>query len=352
MPLTAKRPTEPPKPSPSRTPYRALPGTSFRAALRAAADEALLAKYANPSAARIGAPPDPSAGSPAGASAFGAGLPAGMTGVPGMPGWPGLPGMGAQPLAGVGAQFPAGSPAGLPAGLDARLWESLARGASFPIAPTTPATAGAPGTGNMAVLGVRPEPAMQAVTPAMIRDRQQAFLGSITGSDQTSINEYENVAQARAWGFSTCSAASLTAVLRAAGQDVRIADVMKEMPGGMTIKLGLVSRPSLVNAANTFGAKATDDVTSYDALKEATQNGQPVLVDIRNAKFPEGHWIVVTGVDDTGIRCADSSRYDLTSIPRGEFQRSWSSRGIRLEGVAPTPSAPTAAPARAHVRSA
>ena len=122
---------------------------------------------------------------------------------------------------------------------------------------------------------------------------------------------------------------------------------MKAMPGGMTIKLGLVSRPSLVNAANQFGAKATDDVAGYESLKEATDKGQPVLVSIRNGKFPEGHWIVVTGVDDNGIKCADSSRYDLTSIPRSEFTRSWDNRGIRLEGLTPT-----AAPARANVQSA
>ena len=193
-------------------------------------------------------------------------------------------------------------------------------------------------------------PTVQALTPAMIREQGQAFLRSIKGFDQTSVGEYESVAQARAWGLSTCSAASLTAVLRAAGQDVKIADVMKAMPGGMTIKLGLVSRPSLVNAANQFGAKATDEAMTYESLKQATDSGQPVLVDIRNGKFPEGHWIVVTGVDENGIRCADSSRYDLTSIPRGELQRSWSGRGIRLEGL--TPTVPTAAPARPGVRSA
>jgi uncharacterized protein YvpB len=331
IPLAAKRPTAPPKPSPSRTPYRALPGTPFSAALRAAANEARLsqAQYANPSTARIGAPSDPmSAGN---AGAFGVGMAGNVPGLPGMSGLPGMPGVGTQP----------------PPGIDARLWESLTRGATFPIQP---ATAGAPA--QMAAVGPRTEPAAQAITPAMIRERQQAFLGSIKGSDQTSVNEYENVTQARAWGYSTCSAASLTAVLRAAGQDVRIADVMNEMPGGMTIKLGLVSRPSLVNAANTFGAKATDDVTSYEALKQATENGQPVLVDIRNGTFSEGHWIVVTGVDENGVQCADSSRYNLTSIPRGEFLRSWSSRGIRLEGLAPNPSAPTAAPARTNAQSA
>jgi hypothetical protein len=52
-------------------------------------------------------------------------------------------------------------------------------------------------------------------------------------------------------------------------------------------------------------------------------------------------------VDENGVKCADSSRYNLTSIPKGEFQRSWSSRGVRLEGLAPTTS-----PARANVQSA
>ncbi len=136
-------------------------------------------------------------------------------------------------------------------------------------------------------------------------------------------------------------------MLKAAGHDVKIADVMKAMPGGMTIKLGLVSRPSLVNAANQFGATATDDVKGYEALKEATDKGQPVLVSIRTGKCPEGHWIDVTGVDDNGITCADSSRYDYTSLPKSEFVRSWDSRGIRLEGLTPT-----AAPARANVKSA
>ena len=191
------------------------------------------------------------------------------------------------------------------------------------------------------------EPTVQALTPAMIREQGQAFLRSIKGFDQTSVGEYESASQARAWGYSTCSAASLTAVLRAAGQDVKIADVMKAMPGGMTIKLGLVSRPSLVNAANQFGATATDDVKGYEALKAATDNGLPVLVSIRNGKFPEGHWIVVTGVDDGGITCADSSRYDLTSISKSDFLKSWDNRGIRVEGLTPT-----AAPARANVKSA
>src|SRR5207248_6147733 len=116
------------------------------------------------------------------------------------------------------------------------------------------------------------------------------------------------------WSGSTCSAASLTAVLRSRGASVRIADVMRAMPGGITPELGLVSRPALVAAANKFGLNARDDVTSYEALQRATASGQPVLVDIRSARFPAGHWIAVTGADASGLQIADSSGYDMKSM--------------------------------------
>jgi hypothetical protein len=147
---------------------------------------------------------------------------------------------------------------------------------------------------------------------------------------QSDPREYESAAQARTWGGSTCSAASLTAVLRSRGIPVKIADVMRAMPGGMTPELGLVSRPSLVSAARQFGLAASDDVRGYDALQHATASGQPVLVDIRNSRFPQGHWIVVTASDATGVDVVDSSGYDIKSMSRGEFLASWSGRGIRV----------------------
>src|SRR5436190_1209575 len=81
---------------------------------------------------------------------------------------------------------------------------------------------------------------------------------------------------------STCSAASLTAVLRSRGVAVRIADVMAAMPGGLTPDQGLISRPALVKAAAHFGLELRDDVTSYEGLREVTSSGQPVLVDMTN----------------------------------------------------------------------
>lgn len=154
--------------------------------------------------------------------------------------------------------------------------------------------------------------------------------GPIRAVRQSDPREYESAAQAKTWGGSTCSAASLTAVLRSRGIPVKIADVMRAMPGGMTPELGLVSRPSLVSAARQFGLAASDDVQGYDAFQRATASGQPVLVDIRNSRFPQGHWIVVTASHANGVEVVDSSGYDTKSISRSEFLASWSGKGIRV----------------------
>ncbi len=157
IPLAAQRPTQPQKPAPSRGSERPSAESTFGAALRAAANVALLAlvQVSNPSAARMGAAPHAWAGRmPA------AGLPPGMPGV-GMP-VPGMPVFGAPPP---------------PTGVDARLWESLTRGA---MVAGTPAGAAAPLTPDaitaMAGRVEHLEPAVQALTPATIREHGQAFL--------------------------------------------------------------------------------------------------------------------------------------------------------------------------------
>jgi hypothetical protein len=150
--------------------------------------------------------------------------------------------------------------------------------------------------------------------------------------DQGSAAEYENTAQARTWSGSTCSAASLTAVLRSRGLNVRIADVMRAMPGALTPELGLVSRPGLVKAAEKFGLSARDDIRTFNDLKRASTSGDPVLVDVRNKKFPEGHWLVVRNVTPTDVEVVDSSGYRIKSMSHDQFLRDWSGRGIRING--------------------
>ncbi|HZO27820.1 MAG TPA: hypothetical protein VFH48_17715 [Chloroflexota bacterium] len=119
IPLAAKRPTQPQTPAPSRAPERPQTESAFGAALRAAANEAMLAQLqvSNPSAARIGALPDAAAGP--------------------MPG-PGLPGVGVPEAESAGMGTPIFGAPPAPAGVDARLWESLTRGAQFPAIQSAP----------------------------------------------------------------------------------------------------------------------------------------------------------------------------------------------------------------------
>jgi hypothetical protein len=144
--------------------------------------------------------------------------------------------------------------------------------------------------------------------------------------------EYDSPVQARTWGPVSCSAAALTSALRSFGVNVRIADVLREMPGAVSLDLGLVSRPSLVDAARRFGVEAREDVADWTQLERATAAGQPVLADVVSTRFPEGHWMVVTSAGPAGVQLADSSGFDLKSMTREEFLACWAGRGIRMLG--------------------
>ncbi|MBI3964349.1 MAG: C39 family peptidase [Chloroflexi bacterium] len=196
-----------------------------------------------------------------------------------------------------------------------------------PAGLTSRPTAG--GTGSLAFSRML-ENASRRASPSAETAASAASLRRIQGFNQANRGEYDSAEQASLWGGSTCSAAALVAVLRARGVRVRIADVMRAMPGGLTPELGLVSRPALVSAAARFGATTRDDVTNYDGIRRAVAAGQPVMVDITNDRFPAGHWLVVTAADETGVRVADSSGDNLTTIPRDEFLAAWSGRGIRV----------------------
>jgi hypothetical protein len=172
------------------------------------------------------------------------------------------------------------------------------------------------------------------VGPRGVPERVDTRVRPIRRVSQSDQAEYDSPAQARVWGGSTCSVAALTAVLRSRGSRVRIAEVLRVARGGVTPELGLVSRPALVGAATQLGLAAADDVVGYESLRRAAGAGQPVLVDVTNGRFPEGHWMVITAADSAGVRVVDSSGYNLTFILRDEFIADWSGRGIRVSDMA------------------
>ncbi len=165
--------------------------------------------------------------------------------------------------------------------------------------------------------------------PPSLAFAPKGALGVVRPVLQADVNEYGGPAEARTWGGSSCSAASLTAVLRSLGSQAKVGDVVRALQsaGGITVGQGLVSRPALLGVARRFGLDAQDRAMTYDQLSRTTSSG-PVLVDVKNARFPEGHWMVATGADASGVSLVDSSGFQITRMSRAEFQAAWSGRGV------------------------
>lgn len=228
--------------------------------------------------------------------------------------------------------------------LDAQRWARWLRATLQPPAPAIqagPARASLPFpaalTASALALSNRASAAELGEIPALtpfgrVGPHPQDGKIAVTRISQTDPAEYDSPLQARTWGPVTCSAAALAAVLRSYGVPARIADVLRAAPGAVRLDVGLVSRSALVDAARRFGLDAADDVVDYAGLERATARGQPVLTDVVNGMFPEGHWIVVTGADRRGVNVVDSSGYGLTWIPKDDFTTSWLGRGIRIGG--------------------
>ncbi len=169
---------------------------------------------------------------------------------------------------------------------------------------------------------------LDALPPAL-SSTTRPVAGVVRPVLQADTSEYASSAEARTWAASSCSAASLTAVLRSVGSTARVGDVVRALQTsrGITVAQGLTSRSALVDVARRFGLDAQDRAMTYDQLGKAAATG-PVLVDIKNARFPEGHWLAVTAADANGVSLVDSSGFQLTHMTRAELQAAWSGRGV------------------------
>lgn len=164
--------------------------------------------------------------------------------------------------------------------------------------------------------------------PGIKRAGARTPAGLVRRIDQRDPAEFDTPAQAQLWGPSACAAAALAMVLRARGSMATVADAVKALGSGWSVQRGLLGRQHLVRAAAQFGLSLADRTLSLDELGSLTGAGIPVLVDLTNRTFPLGHWLVVTGVDLTGVSVVDSSGYNLTRISRQEFLASWNGHGM------------------------
>jgi hypothetical protein len=150
---------------------------------------------------------------------------------------------------------------------------------------------------------------------------------------------YDNAAQYYAYAASACSAASFTEVMRAWGVNITIGQTIDEMGSDISPTLGLLlyhhegvwARVAGLHGlhAQVSGVIAPLTIKYNDILSEVNQ-GIPVIIGM-DGTSPLGKWshyLVVVSGDNTGVHVVDSSRWDMTYLPRAFFEGSW---------VTPTP---------------
>jgi hypothetical protein len=141
------------------------------------------------------------------------------------------------------------------------------------------------------------------------------YLQEIQAVSQNAPRNYDSAADYQRWYLAACSAASLAAVLRGRGQNVSVSGVINAIPrGGITPESGLMGHDYLIQAARNLGAQGFSISSSRENIMAEISRGRPVIIDIRDRRFPEGHFITITGADQNGVKVVDSSAANLSQL--------------------------------------
>jgi hypothetical protein len=128
------------------------------------------------------------------------------------------------------------------------------------------------------------------------------------------------------WSLSTCSAAAMTEVINAYGHHYRITNILQveSQLGDITPELGLLRDSGISDTVAKFGFKTDWGYKrSLDQIITIANQGRPVIVSFPPDRYPQGHLVVVTGGNSTGVNLADSSIFNRRLISRQRFMQWW-----------------------------
>ena len=125
---------------------------------------------------------------------------------------------------------------------------------------------------------------------------------------QRDKTQYINDDEWKTWSPSACSAASLSSVLIGYGHPVRITDVLYQFRLENAIKssVGLYKYDVFSNVASQYGLKVvySEDKNldaHFNSVLDFLRQGDPVILNVLDpVYFPDGHFIVATGLNPDG----------------------------------------------------
>jgi hypothetical protein len=149
---------------------------------------------------------------------------------------------------------------------------------------------------------------------------------------------YDSEAQYWDWRDAACSAAVSAETLTAWGvKGATIGSLIDAIGPDISLDGGLLREEGFQRGAAHFGFRADihHDLTYNQILYLANQLGIPVIVNVRISYgyyhfFDSGHFLVVTGGDDQGVRIVDSSLYKIHYLPLDIFNAMFTHREFIL----------------------
>jgi len=154
-----------------------------------------------------------------------------------------------------------------------------------------------------------------------IAPKQQPIV-AVARVDQTSPSAYANTQEYNEWWHSSCSAAAMTYALNSAGGHYRLHDILSAEINVQQISpdLGLLNGfTSVSQTVGSLGYHAQVVNGGIDGIVNTANSGSPVVISMRNADWPNGHILIVSGGDNSNVRVIDSWSTNRTSFSRATF---------------------------------
>ncbi|GCE46758.1 peptidase C39-like protein [Thermosporothrix hazakensis] len=156
----------------------------------------------------------------------------------------------------------------------------------------------------------------------------------LTRLSQLDPNQYSSQQEFETWGYSACSAASMTMVINSynkangANKQYRVTDILKEEIAvhAITPELGLLEPQGIDRTVARFNFKTTwlNKASPADLVKIAN-SGHPIIIGFPPERWAGGHLLVVRGGDTNKqqVFLADSSSLNMQVMDYKTFLKYW-----------------------------
>lgn len=191
---------------------------------------------------------------------------------------------------------------------------------------------------GMSHMGEPSQPLMTSGFQSQVGSQANPLLTSLVQPEMQGKRPdlYDSSAQFNDWWGAACSAAVLSELLTAYGvPHITIGRMIDELGPDISPYGGLINNQGFAHIATKYGLRAdySSSLTYHQMLYITNTLGLPLIVNVRMAYgyyhfLSGGHFLVMTGGDQQGLRIVDSSEYYINYLPVDVFNSMFTGRTV------------------------